>query len=96
MLIGMPVRDKSPAPLFLGEVIDRSRLDQRVRQYPLERLASYVAGGERTFQRICGIAANSPDPCGLESGAVECAPGDRLLVARADPLFAKGLVAASE
>jgi hypothetical protein len=71
MLVGMPVRDKLPAPLLLGEVIDRGRLDQGVGQYPLDRLARYVAGGKRALQGTCGIAAHGLDPGGFERRAVE-------------------------
>src|ERR1700730_3935957 len=94
MLIGMPVRDEAPAPLLLAEVIRRGRLDQSVGQYPLERLPRDVAGGKWALQGTCGIAADGPDPRGLECRAVERAPGARLLLARADPLLAKGLLTA--
>jgi hypothetical protein len=43
MLVGMPVGDKSPAPLLLGEVIDQGRLDQGVGQYPGPRPANSMS-----------------------------------------------------
>ncbi len=57
MLIGMSVRDQSPATLVLAEVIDRGRLDQGIWQYMLEGFAGNVAGGERALQGRCGVAA---------------------------------------
>src|SRR6516165_12584964 len=96
MLVGMPVGDKSPAPLLLGEVIERGRLDQGVGQYPLERLARDVAGGKRALEGMCGIAAHGLDPGGFKRGAVERARGGRHLVSRADPLLAESLLAAGK
>jgi hypothetical protein len=96
VLVGMPVGDKASAPLLPGKVIDRGRLDQGVGQYPLERLARDITGGERALQGMCGIAAHGLDAGGFERRAVERAPGDRLLVARADPLLAKILLAAGK
>ena len=71
MFVGMPVGDKSPAPLLLGEMIDRGRLDQGVRQYPLERLARDIASGEGALQRVRGVAAHGFDPRGFPRRAVE-------------------------
>ena len=36
VLVGMAVRDQPPAPLLLGKMISRRRLDQCIGQYALE------------------------------------------------------------
>src|SRR5438094_4943318 len=91
MLVGMPVGDKSPAPLLLGEVINRGRLDQGVGQYPLKRLARDVLP-RRTRHRSTPcrpLLHRVPHDRARPQGA-------RLLVARADPLLAESLLAAGE
>src|SRR5215472_11916604 len=85
-----------PAPLLFAEVVCWGGLDQRVRQHLLERAASDASGGERSLQRMRGIAAHGLHPGSLERGAIERPPGTRLFVARADPLLTKTLLAAGK
>src|SRR5437016_3072149 len=59
-------------------------------------MARNVAGGEWALQGTCSIAADGADPRGIECGAVERAPRAWLLLARADPLLAKRLLAAGK
>jgi len=92
----MAVGHQASAPLVLAEVIGGRRLDQRVGQYPFERLARDIARRERTVECMGGLTVNRFDVGGFERGAVERSPRGRLFVARPDPFLAKGLLAAGE
>ena len=96
MLVGMAVRDQSAAPLGLREMINRRRLNQRIGQHLLEGSARYIARRERAIERVGAVAADRLDTPRMKGISVECTPGGRLFIARADPFLAKGLLAASK
>src|SRR6516165_3381571 len=96
MFVGMFVGDEPAAPLVLGKVIGRRRLDQRVGQHLLERSAGNIPGSERACERVWIVAAHRLDPRGFKRHAVDGPPGGRLLVARTDPFFAKRFLAAGK
>src|SRR6476660_3779696 len=96
MLIGMAVRDQSAAPLGFREMVGGSRFNQRIGQDLLEGSARDIARRERAIECLSGVAANRLDTCGMKHTAVECSPGGRLFIARADPFLPKGLLAASK
>src|SRR5438067_9408696 len=95
MLVGMAVRDQPAAPLSLREMVGGSRFN-RIGQDLLEGSARDIARRERAIERMSGVAANRLDTCGIKHTAVKCSPGGRLVIARADPFLAKGLLATSK
>src|SRR5438874_1374873 len=96
MLVGMAVRDQPAAPLGLREMVGRSWLNQRIGQDLLEGLARYIARRERAIERVSGVAADRLDTRRMKGILVDCSPGGRLFIARANPFLAKGLLAASK
>ena len=96
MLVGMAVRDQPAAPFGLREMVGGSRFNQRIGQDLLEGSARDIARRERAIERVSGVAANRLDTCGMKRTAVECSPGGRRFIARADPFLAKGLLPTSK
>ena len=96
MLVGMAVRDQPAAPLGLREMVSRSCLNQRIGQDLLEGLPRYIARRERAIERVSGVAADRLDTRRMKGILVDCSPGGRLFIARANPFLAKGLLAASK
>src|SRR5437868_6561263 len=96
MLVGMAVGDEPAAPLGLREMINRGRRNQRIGQDLLEGVARNIARRERAIERVSGVAADRLDTRRMKGILVECSPGGRLFIARANPFLAKGLLAASK
>src|SRR5437868_15504211 len=84
MLVGMAVGDEPAAPLGLRKMIGRSWLNQRIGQDLLEGLARDIARRERAIERVSGVAADRLDTRRMKGIPVECTPGGRLFIARAD------------
>src|SRR5207248_10194959 len=96
VLVGVAVRDEPADPLSLCEMIGSCRRDQRIGQDRLEGSTRDVARRERAIERVGGIAADRLETCRFEGGAIESSPGGWFFIARADPLLAKGLLAAGK
>src|SRR5204863_9873458 len=96
MLVGMAVRDQPAAPLSLREMVGGSRFNQRIGQDLLEGSTRDVARRERAIEHVSGVAADRLDTRRMKGILVECSPGGRLFIARANSFLAKGLLAASK
>src|SRR5437660_7543388 len=96
MLVGMAVGDEPAAPLGLRKMINGCGLNQRIRQDLLEGLARDITRREGAIERMGGVTAHRLDTRRMKGILVECTPGGRLFIARADPFLAKGLLATSK